>query len=118
MLTSGDSNGVGTMANNPWVAIDPTTSPSLRANELRQIGHDYLGAGRAARVWQSIAESWRLSKVAGIDLSSSQAGQPGLTLANQSVHAGLVRRQTAINAAAHASLRTTFAEHRPRSGRR
>src|SRR6266511_6071351 len=64
---------VGTMANNPWVAIDPTTSPSLRANELRQIGHDYLGAGRAARVWQSIAESWRLSKVAGIDLSSSRA---------------------------------------------
>jgi hypothetical protein len=49
------------MPTNPWVAIDATESPSLRARELRRIWDDYLSAGRPAQVRLPIAESWRRS---------------------------------------------------------
>jgi signal transduction histidine kinase len=61
------------MPTNPWVAIDATMSPSLRARELRGIWDDYLSAGRLAHVRLPIAESWRRSQVAGIDPSRSRA---------------------------------------------
>jgi signal transduction histidine kinase len=61
------------MPTNPWVAMDATASPSLRARELRRIWDDYLSAGRLAQVRLPIAESWRRSQVAGIDPSRSRA---------------------------------------------
>jgi transcriptional regulator of acetoin/glycerol metabolism len=61
------------MATNPWIAIDATTSPSLRARELRRIWYDYLSDGRLDRVRQPIAESWSRSEVAGISPSDSRA---------------------------------------------
>jgi signal transduction histidine kinase len=61
------------MPTNPWVAIDATTSPSLRARELRGIWDDYLSAGRLIQVRLPIAESWRRSQAAGIDPSRSRA---------------------------------------------
>jgi hypothetical protein len=66
------------MATNPSVGMDATTSPPLWADELRQIGHDHLGAGRVAQMWQPIVEFWR-RQVAGIDPSSSRAA---MTLAD------------------------------------
>jgi signal transduction histidine kinase len=61
------------MATNPWIAIDATTSPSLRARELRRIWYDYLSHGRLDRVRLPIAESWSRSEVAGISPSDSRA---------------------------------------------
>jgi signal transduction histidine kinase len=63
------------MPTNPWIAIDATatTSPLLRARELRQIWHDYLSHGRLDRVRLPIAESWSRSEVAGISPSRSRA---------------------------------------------
>jgi signal transduction histidine kinase len=61
------------MPTNPWIAIDATASPSLRARELRQIWYDYLSDGRLDRVRLPIAESWSRSEVAGISPSRSRA---------------------------------------------
>jgi signal transduction histidine kinase len=61
------------MPTNPWVAIDATASPSLRARELRRSWDDYLSAGRLVHVRVPIAESWLRSQVAGIDPSRSRA---------------------------------------------
>lgn len=61
------------MPTNPWIAIDATASPSLRARELRQIWYDYLSHGRLDRVRLPIAESWNRSEVAGISPSRSRA---------------------------------------------
>src|SRR3979490_2369008 len=61
------------MPTNPWLAIDVTASPSLRARELRRIRYDYLSHGRLDRVRLPIAESWRRSEVAGISPSRSRA---------------------------------------------
>jgi signal transduction histidine kinase len=61
------------MPTNPWIAIDATASPSLRARELRQIWYDYLSHGRLDRVRLPIAESWSRSEVAGMSPSGSRA---------------------------------------------
>ena len=61
------------MGNNPWVAMDATTSPALRARELRRLWYDYLVDGHLDRVRLPIAESWRRSEVAGISPSHSRA---------------------------------------------
>jgi signal transduction histidine kinase len=61
------------MPTNPWVAIDATASPLLRARELRRSWDDYLSAGRLVHVRLPIAESWRRSQVAGIDPARSRA---------------------------------------------
>jgi signal transduction histidine kinase len=61
------------VARNPWIAIDATASPSLRARELQRLWSDYLSGGRLDRVRRPIAESWRRSEIAGIDPSRSTA---------------------------------------------
>jgi signal transduction histidine kinase len=61
------------MPTNPWVAIDTTASPSLRASELRRVWDHYLTDGRLEQLRRPIAESWRRSRNAGIDPSSSRA---------------------------------------------
>ncbi|HEV7964341.1 MAG TPA: GAF domain-containing protein, partial [Actinoplanes sp.] len=61
------------MPSNPWLAIDATASPSLRARELQRIWYDYLSHGRLDRVRLPIAESWSRSEVAGISPSHSRA---------------------------------------------
>ena len=61
------------MPANPWVAVDATASPSLRARELRQIWDEYLSAGRLEHARWPIAQSWLRSHVAGFDPSRSRA---------------------------------------------
>ncbi|MCW2764734.1 MAG: two-component sensor histidine kinase [Nocardioides sp.] len=61
------------MPTNPWVAVEATASPSLRALELQRIWYDYLSHGRLDRVRLPIAESWGRSEVAGISPSRSRA---------------------------------------------
>jgi signal transduction histidine kinase len=58
---------------NPWVALDATASPSLRARVLRRLWDDYLSGGRLNQVRWPIADSWQRSEVAGIDPSRSRA---------------------------------------------
>ena len=58
---------------NPWVAIDATASPSLRARKLRRQWDEYLSEGRLDQVRRPIADSWHRSEVAGIDPSRSRA---------------------------------------------
>ena len=56
---------------NPWLAIDATTSPALRAREVRRAWERFLGGGRAESVRGPIADSWRRSFAAGVDPSPS-----------------------------------------------
>jgi signal transduction histidine kinase len=61
------------MPANPWVAVEATGSPSLRARELQRIWYDYQSFGRLDRVRLPIAESWGRSEVAGISPAHSRA---------------------------------------------
>jgi hypothetical protein len=54
---------------NPWLAIDATTSPALRAREVRRAWEHFLGDGDADSVREPIADSWRRSFEAGVDPS-------------------------------------------------
>jgi GAF domain len=57
---------------NPWLAIDATTSPALRAREVRRAWERFLGdGGRAESVREPIADSWRRSFAAGVDPSAN-----------------------------------------------
>ena len=55
---------------NPWLAIDATTSPALRAREVRRAWERFLGGGRPESVREPIADSWRRSFAAGVDPSA------------------------------------------------
>jgi signal transduction histidine kinase len=61
------------MPTNPWLALDATALPLLRARELRRNWDAYLSDGRLEQVRGPIAESWRRSRAAGIDASASRA---------------------------------------------
>jgi signal transduction histidine kinase len=61
------------MPTNPWVAIDATASPSVWVRELQRIWDDFVCQGRLDQVRRPIAESWRRSRLAGIDPSRSRA---------------------------------------------
>jgi signal transduction histidine kinase len=61
------------MPGNPWLAIDGTTPPSLRARELRRVWDDFVGNGRLDAARLPIAESWQRSRGAGVDPSTSRA---------------------------------------------
>src|SRR6201993_5013773 len=61
------------MPTNPWVAIDVTASPSMWARELHRIWDDYVSQGHLDRVRRPIADSWRRSRLAGIDPSRTRA---------------------------------------------
>src|SRR5258705_7722987 len=58
---------------NPWLAIDGTTPPSLRARELLRIWDEFVGKGQFGAARAPIAESWQRSRAAGIDPSASRA---------------------------------------------
>jgi hypothetical protein len=58
---------------NPWLAIDATTSPALRAREVRRAWEHFIGDGRAESVREPIADSWRRSSAAGVDPSPQGA---------------------------------------------
>jgi signal transduction histidine kinase len=62
------------MPTNPWIAVPPPGSASLRASELQRIWYDYLSHGRVDGVRAPIAESWSRSEVAGV--SPSRTGAP------------------------------------------
>jgi signal transduction histidine kinase len=61
------------MTRNPWLAVDVTTSPAMRARELRRTWDDFFGNGQLDSVRLPIAESWQRSQIAGIDPSWSRA---------------------------------------------
>jgi hypothetical protein len=61
------------MPGNPWLAVDVTTSPVIRARELRRTWDEFIGNGHLEAVRLPIAESWRRSQAAGIDPSQSRA---------------------------------------------
>jgi signal transduction histidine kinase len=61
------------MASNPWVALDATASPMLRARDLRRLWDEYLTEGGLSQVRGPIADSWHRSAVAGVDPSRSRA---------------------------------------------
>jgi signal transduction histidine kinase len=61
------------MPNNPWLAVDATTSPAMRARELRRTWDDFVGNGQLDSARVPIAESWQRSQAAGVDPSSSRA---------------------------------------------
>jgi signal transduction histidine kinase len=61
------------MPNNPWLAVDVTTSPETRARVLRRIWDEYLGNSQLDAVRLPIAESWQRSRAAGVDPSASRA---------------------------------------------
>jgi hypothetical protein len=52
---------------NPWLAIDATTSPALRAREVRRAWERFVEGDRAESVRGPIADSWRRSSEAGVD---------------------------------------------------
>src|SRR4051794_34331698 len=61
------------MPPNPWVTLDVSASPSLRARELRRMWDEYLTDGNVDRVRAPIADSWRRSESAGFSPSRSRA---------------------------------------------
>jgi signal transduction histidine kinase len=61
------------MLTNPWVAMDATASPSMWALELHRIWDDYVSQGHLDQVRRPIADSWRRSRLAGIDPSRTRA---------------------------------------------
>ncbi len=59
------------MPGNPWLAIDATTPPAVRARELRQAWEDFVVDGNVASVRPPIAHSWQRSHAAGVDPSKA-----------------------------------------------
>jgi signal transduction histidine kinase len=59
--------------NNPWLAIDATTPPALRARELRRKWEQFLVGERVGvGVRRPVADSWQRSLEAGVDPSGSR----------------------------------------------
>jgi signal transduction histidine kinase len=60
------------MPRDPWLAIDATTPPALRARELRREWEHFVSAGQVNGVRAPVADSWRRSLDAGVDPSGSR----------------------------------------------
>jgi signal transduction histidine kinase len=60
------------MPRSPWLAIDATTPPALRARELRRDWERFLSDGEANGVRAPVADSWRRSRDAGVDPSGNR----------------------------------------------
>jgi hypothetical protein len=58
---------------NPWLAIDASTSPALRAREVRHAWEQFLEGDRPQSVRRPIADSWQRSSAAGVDPTASGA---------------------------------------------
>ena len=78
------------MPGNPWLAIDGTTPPALRARELRRQWESFLSGGRMSGVRAPVADSWRRSLDAGVDPSGGRlapvAADRGEAAARWDVH--------------------------------
>jgi transcriptional regulator of acetoin/glycerol metabolism len=55
---------------NPWLALDTTTVPVVRARELRQAWEEFLDDGQLTEVRAPIAHSWERCTEAGVDPSA------------------------------------------------
>ncbi|MCW3063066.1 MAG: histidine kinase, partial [Solirubrobacterales bacterium] len=60
------------MSPDPWLAIDATTPPALRAREVRREWEHFVGEGRLNGTRKPVADSWRRSRDAGVDPSGSR----------------------------------------------
>ena len=58
---------------NPWLAIDASTEPALRARELRNAWERFIVGDRVDSVRGPIVDSWRRSLGAGVDPSPDGA---------------------------------------------
>jgi signal transduction histidine kinase len=54
------------MPRNPWLAIDASTSPDLRAREVRREWERFVGAGVVNGLRAPVVDSWRRSRDAGV----------------------------------------------------
>jgi signal transduction histidine kinase len=54
---------------NPWLAIDATTRPAVRARELRRDWERFVSDGNVGGVRAPVADSWKRSRTAGVDPS-------------------------------------------------
>jgi signal transduction histidine kinase len=54
---------------NPWLAMDASTPPALRARELRREWEQFLSGGQVGAVRRPVADSWQRSLEAGVDPS-------------------------------------------------
>jgi signal transduction histidine kinase len=63
---------VSAYVRDPWLAIDATTPPAVRARELRREWESFVSGGDADGVRAPVAESWRRSIGAGVDPSGSR----------------------------------------------
>jgi hypothetical protein len=70
------------MPQNPWLAIDAATPPTVRAKELRHSWEHFLGEGRLEAVRAPIADSWQRSSAAGVDPSAGRVA-PALADADE-----------------------------------
>jgi hypothetical protein len=57
---------------NPWLAIDGTEPPPVRARELRTAWERFIDAGESRSVRAPIADSWQRSHDAGVDPSGAR----------------------------------------------
>jgi signal transduction histidine kinase len=60
------------MPPDPWLAIDASTPPALRAREVRRDWEHFVSEGRATGVRTPVADSWRRSLDAGVDPAGSR----------------------------------------------
>ncbi|MEA2158673.1 MAG: hypothetical protein QOD66_1053 [Solirubrobacteraceae bacterium] len=60
------------MISNPWLALNTTTVPVVRARELRQAWEEFLDDGQLTEVRAPIARSWERSSAAGVDPSAAR----------------------------------------------
>jgi signal transduction histidine kinase len=60
------------MPPDPWLAIDASTPPALRAREVRRDWEQFVSEGRATGVRMPVADSWRRSVDAGVDPAGSR----------------------------------------------
>jgi signal transduction histidine kinase len=60
------------MPQNPWLAIDAATPPSLRAREVHREWEQFVSGSRVDGVRGPVADSWQRSLAAGVDPSGSR----------------------------------------------
>jgi signal transduction histidine kinase len=66
------AGGEAANAANPWLAIDATTDPRIRAREVRRAWEQFVGDGRVDAVRAPVADSWLRSVAAGVDPSGAR----------------------------------------------
>jgi hypothetical protein len=57
---------------NPWIALDASTPPLVRARDLRRAWEHFIEDDRIEAVRSPVAESWLRSRAAGVDPAVEQ----------------------------------------------